>query len=83
MSEIQDLSFDILLTSNVGVLYAMLTETRNDLLYEIKDIKQDQLDFSPSITKIETIGTLLFHIYAIEYSWFFEDIYGEPFDDEE
>lgn len=78
-----DLKYDTHLTPKIAKLYAMLSETRERLLEQIKDISQEQLDFSPSITKIETIGTLLFHIAAIEFSYIFEDIYEEQWDQEE
>lgn len=78
-----DLILDEKLSPKVAVVYAMLFETRNQLLREISDLTQEQLDYSPNITKVETIGTLLFHIAAIEFSWFFEDIYGEEFKEEE
>jgi uncharacterized damage-inducible protein DinB len=38
------------------------------------------LDYSPDLKRIETIGTLLLHIAAVEWSWIFEDIDGEEMD---
>ena len=77
MDKIIDLDIDTNLPSNIAGFYAMLSDMRNRLLEEVDGITQKQLDFSPSITKIETIGTLLFHIAAIEFSWIYEDIFKE------
>ena len=79
----KNLILDINLTPKIAVLFSMLEETRNRLLKEIEGLTQEQLDFSPDINKIETIGTLLYHIEAVEYSWIFEDIYKQEMPYEE
>jgi uncharacterized damage-inducible protein DinB len=58
----------------VEKLILMLEETRNRLLEQLEGLSQETLDYTPSINKIETIGTLLFHIAAVEWSYIFEDI---------
>lgn len=83
MSHITNLPFDKTLSPRISEIYAMLTETRMRLLQEVEGINQEQLDYSPNIRKFETIGTLLFHIEAIEFSWFYEDIYKEVMEYEE
>ena len=52
----------------------MLVETRKRLFRQLEGISQKNLDYSPNINRIETIGTLLLHIAAIEWSYIFEDI---------
>ena len=83
MQNIIDLNFDKNLSPKIAELYGMLSETRIRLLEEVEGITQEQLDYSPNITKIETIGTLLFHIAAIEFSWIYEDIFKQEMDYEE
>ena len=83
MQNVIDLNFDKNLSPKIAELYGMLSETRIRLLEEVEGITQEQLDYSPNITKIETIGTLLFHIAAIEFSWIYEDIFKKEMDYEE
>jgi uncharacterized damage-inducible protein DinB len=52
-------------------------------LEKITDITDEQLDYTPDEKKVETVGTLLHHIAAIEWSWIFEDIDGKEMDFEE
>jgi uncharacterized damage-inducible protein DinB len=60
----------------LSLFLSMLQETRLILLRDIEGITQEVLDYSSDDTKVETIGTLLIHIAAIEWSWIFEDIDG-------
>ncbi|MFW9777597.1 MAG: DinB family protein [Candidatus Heimdallarchaeota archaeon] len=62
---------------------AEMNEVRQRLITIIEDLDEAAIDFTPDERRIETIGTLLFHIAAIEFSWIFEDIYGEEFEEEE
>ncbi|MFW9853447.1 MAG: DinB family protein [Candidatus Thorarchaeota archaeon] len=62
---------------------AQMNEVRQRLITIIEDLDEAAIDFTPDERRIETIGTLLFHIAAIEFSWIFEDIYGEKFEEEE
>ncbi|RMG30177.1 MAG: DinB family protein [Methanobacteriota archaeon] len=67
-------------SDRMGLLKGMLQDTRNYLLKEIEGITQDELDFSPDPARIETVGTMLFHIADVENSWIFEHIAGEEID---
>lgn len=55
----------------------MLERTRRSLRRRVEDLSKDVLDFSPEPKKVETIGTLLLHIAAVEWGWIFEDIAGK------
>jgi uncharacterized damage-inducible protein DinB len=52
-----------------------MTEIRERLLNIIEDLDEEALDYTPSERKVETIGTLLLHIAAVELGWILEDIY--------
>lgn len=58
---------------------AQMKQVRNRLLAILEDLIDTVIDYTPDEKQIETIGTLLFHIAAVEWSWIFEDIYGEEF----
>ena len=68
------------LTPRVSHLYSMLQEVREKLLNIVDDLPEEILDFTPDERNFETIGTLLLHIAAIEWSWVFEDIDGLEMD---
>lgn len=68
------------LTPRVSYWYSMLQEVRERLLNIIGDLDEETLDFTPDERNFETIGTLLLHIAAIEWSWVFEDIDGLEMD---
>ncbi len=68
------------LTPRVSHWYSMLQEVRERLLSIIGDLYEEMLDFTPDERNFETIGTLLLHIAAIEWSWVFEDIDGLEMD---
>ena len=53
------------------------------LLKRIDGLTKKELDFTPYDDRIESIGTLLLHIAAIEWSWIFEDIDRQEMDYEE
>ena len=53
-----------------------MKELRERLLEIISGLDNDILDFTPDENNIETIGTLLLHIAAVECTWIFEDISG-------
>ncbi len=72
------------LTPKVAYWYSQMFEVRNRLINILKSINDTSvLDFSPNEHKIETIGTLLLHIAAVEWSWIFEDIDGLKMDYEQ
>lgn len=64
----------------LSFLIGQMIDTRNLLLKQIEDLTQEELDFSPDIDNIETIGTLLFHIADVENSWMFEAVEGKELD---
>ncbi|MHA2071404.1 MAG: DinB family protein [Candidatus Thorarchaeota archaeon] len=68
------------LCPRVAFLFSMMDKTRSRLLRVVEDLPDDVLDYSPDLKRIETIGTLLLHIAAVEWSWIFEDIDGEEMD---
>lgn len=68
------------LTPRVSYWYSMLQEVRERLLNIVDDLNDEMLDFTPEERIFETIGTLLLHIAAIEWSWVFEDIDGLEMD---
>ena len=71
------------LSDRVAVFYSQMEEIRTNLLETIEKISQKQLDYTPNEAKVETIGTLLLHIAAVEWSWIFEDVDGREMDFEE
>lgn len=76
MTKTVGLPFNDIKSPKVSLLLSMLQETRIILLRDIDGITQEVIDYSPDDTTVETIGTLLIHIAAIEWSWIFEDIDG-------
>ncbi len=68
------------LCPRVAFLFSMMDRMRSRLLRVVEDLPDDVLDYSPDMKRIETIGTLLLHIAAVEWSWIFEDIDGEEMD---
>ena len=72
----RDNSFD----TRIAYIIGEMENVRQLLLKEIKDLTQGELDFTPDIDKIETIGTLLFHIADVENSWMFEAVEGQELD---
>ena len=66
-------------TPQIGRYVAQLAEVRQDLLHELDGVTQAQLDWHPD-EQTESIGTLLLHVDAIEWSWLHEDFLGLPSD---
>ena len=64
----------------IGRYVAQLTETRGVLLSQLDGLTPEQLAWHPN-DDVESIGTQLLHAAAIEWSWFFQDIFGRPDDD--
>lgn len=63
----------------IGRYVAQLQEVREDLLRELEGLTGAQLDWHPDAAT-ESIGTLLLHLDAVEWSWMHEDIFGAPSD---
>lgn len=57
-----------------------LDDARQRTLARIEGVSDDQVDASPAIGR-NTIGTLLYHVAAIELDWLYADILQEPFPD--
>ena len=68
------------LSPRVATWYAIMMDSRKYLIEIIEGLEEEALDFTPHERKIETIGTLLIHIAAVEWSWIFEDIDGREMD---
>jgi len=58
----------------------MMDLNHQRLLEMMEDVTADQLDYSPDMDTIETIGSLLEHIAAVNWSWVLEDIDGQEMD---
>jgi uncharacterized damage-inducible protein DinB len=67
-------------TPQIGRYVAQLTEVRDDLKREVSGLSIAQLDWHPN-DQTESIGTLLLHCEAIEWSWLHEDVLGRPSDE--
>ncbi|MDH5404446.1 MAG: DinB family protein [Candidatus Heimdallarchaeota archaeon] len=71
------------LSKHLGLMFAQMEFVRSKLLERVCNYDLATLDFTPDDRKVETIATSLYHIAAVEYSWIFEDIFGEDMDFEE
>lgn len=71
------------LSPRVALWYSIMQEMRERLLRIVKDLTQEELDYTLNERKIETIGTLLLHIAGVEWGWIFGDIDGQEVDYEE
>lgn len=83
MNSFNILNRDSSLPEDLSTWLAQMNEIRERLLNIIEDVDEEALDYTPSERKIETIGTLLLHIAAVELSWIYEDIYKEEIDYDE
>jgi uncharacterized damage-inducible protein DinB len=54
-----------------------MNEVRADLKEELDGLRVEQIDWHPD-ENTESIGTMLLHVDAVEWSWIFEDIFGRP-----
>ncbi|MCK5299358.1 MAG: DinB family protein [Candidatus Heimdallarchaeota archaeon] len=77
------LTRDSELSPRVAIWFSQMQEIRDLVLFTINEIDDELLDFTLDERKIETIGTLLLHIAAVEWSWIFEDIDGLEMDFDE
>ncbi len=68
------------LSPRTAFLYSMLEKVRERLLKRVKGLRIKDLDYTPDEKNVESIGTLLLHIAAIEWSWIFEDMDGQEMD---
>jgi uncharacterized damage-inducible protein DinB len=61
----------------IGRYITQLTLVRQELLGQLEGLSPAKLSWHPNET-VESIGTQLLHVAAIEWSWVFEDISGRP-----
>ena len=64
----------------IGRYVAQLAETRDALLSPVENLTPEQLSWHPN-PETESIGTLLLHVAAIEWSWVFQEIDRRPDED--
>lgn len=65
-------------TPLIGRFVTMLSDTRRRLLRDLADFDVVQLDTTPAWAP-NSIGTLLYHIAAIELDWTYADLLGTDF----
>ena len=65
------------LSPRVALFFSMMERTRRTLIRRAETLSKETIDFSPQRQNVETIGTLLLHIAAVEWGWIFEDIAGK------
>jgi uncharacterized damage-inducible protein DinB len=61
----------------IGRYVTQLMLVRQELLRHLDGLTPGQLSWHPT-DEVESIGTQLLHVAAIEWSWVFEDIFGRP-----
>ena len=61
----------------LGLFLAQMEDVRRSTRRYIEGLSPEQLSWHPN-PKVESIGTLLLHIAAVEYSWILEDIFKRP-----
>ena len=65
-----------------GLCLALLADVRARTLERLDGIGTDEIDRAMPDVCSSTIGSLLYHIAAIEYDWLYADLLGEPFPDD-
>lgn len=70
------------LSPKVGMLYNMMVKNRQRLLEVVEGIHDDLLDYTPDTHTVESIGTLLLHIAAVEWGFFFYNLDKRETDNE-
>ncbi|HZW28591.1 MAG TPA: DinB family protein [Trueperaceae bacterium] len=63
----------------VGIWLWAMEEARRGLIWSLRGIEQDELDWRGPIGRDNSIGTLLTHIAGVEMGWCYFDVHGEPF----
>ncbi len=61
----------------IGRWLAALDDTRHLTKESLQDLRQEVLDWVPPQGE-NSIGTILYHIAAIELDWLFADVFQEP-----
>lgn len=67
--------------AEIGLMLALLIDARQRTLRSINDISEDAIDWQSSHHR-HTIGTLLYHIAAIEIDWFVTEVMEGNVDEE-
>ncbi len=67
-------------TPGIGHYIAQLTETRAELLRPLEGLSPEALSWHPT-DEVESIGTQLLHVAAVEWSWVFEEIFRRSSDE--
>ena len=65
----------------IGLYLAQLEDVRERTKRYVDGLTQAQLEWHPN-PKVESIGTMLIHVAAVELSWIQEDIRREPMGEE-
>lgn len=65
----------------VGSYLAQMEDVRRQLKKSVEGLTPEQLSWHPN-DKVESVGTLLLHIAAVELSWIGEDIMRRPMSDD-
>lgn len=65
----------------IGRYLTQMEDVRRQVKKSIEGLSSEQLSWHPN-DKVESIGTILLHIAAVECSWIGEDIMRRPMDDE-
>ena len=69
------------LPQGIGRYWWKLEDVRQRTKAYVRDLTSDQLSFHPN-PRVESIGTILLHIAAVEYSYIQEDILRKSMGDE-
>ena len=80
MAKLLSISRDFPNKGTIGFLVGQMEDVRTLLLNEIKGLTQEEIDYTPDVNTVETIGTLVFHIADVENSWMFEAVDGQKLD---
>lgn len=63
----------------IGHMLWLLAETRRRLHGALADVTPAELDWTPPYPGGNSIGTLLYHIAAVEADWLFTEVLESPF----
>ena len=77
---VNSLEKDPSLPPKIALFYAQMQAVRARLLRVLGKLPEPILDFTPQERTIESVGTLLLHIAAVEWSWIFMDIDKQEMD---
>ena len=81
LMDLYELKHDIELTPGIAKFFGMFQDNRRKLNRILEGVTDEMVDFTPKEENIESIGTLLYHIAAVEIGWIFYDIDKQELDD--